>query len=182
MAGRAAPSRARRPEGPVRGEPPAAGAAVWLVVPGPGAAPRRRRRAVLVPRSRGGRGTGPQRRHGLAAVAGRAGRGRARPVPAGECGLQRGPGRAQPGRARPDGRTTSAAGGSATYGRSSCTSSPRPRSTPGTSTRHANCSTAAPGWARRTRGSRAAERAAPGTTEHRRKAAAWRTGKGRSAR
>ena len=83
---------------------------------------------------------------------------------------------------RPDGRTTSAAGGSATYGRSSCTSSPRPRSTPGTSTRHANCSTAAPGWARRTPGSRAAERAAPGTTQHRRKAAPWRTGKGRSVR
>ena len=36
--------------------------------------------------------------------------------------------------------------------------------------------------ARRTRGSRAAERAAPGTAEHERKAAAWRTGKGRSAR
>lgn len=71
-------------------------------------------------------------------------------------------------RRRPDGRTTSAAGGSATCGRSSCTSSPRPQSMPGTSTRHANCLTAAPGWARRTRGSRATERAAPSTREHRR--------------
>lgn len=74
-------------------------------------------------------------------------------------------------RRRPDGRTTSAAGGSATCGRSSCTSSPRPQSMPGTSTRHANCLTAAPGWARRTRGSRATERAAPGTGQHRRNAA-----------
>src|SRR5580658_3859156 len=71
----------------------------------------------------------------------------------------------------PDGRTTSAAGGSVTCGRSSCTSSPRLRSMPGTSTLRANCSTAAPGWARTTRGSRATERAPPGTREHARNAA-----------
>ena len=150
LAGRPAPARPGHPGRPGRRRAAPAGPALRLVLPRPGAAPRPRRRAVLVPRSR-------RRRPG------RPGRDRAEPTTPGRstptCRRTRswtttGPRSRSPTTSSPrprrtprrcGGRRSPAAGGWPTATRYSCTSSPRPPATQAIWTPRASSSTVGSG-------------------------------------